>query len=336
MGDSSVMGRWLALATSMIVGACGSKAPTIAFSDFRVEEISARCDYLVRCGLFADHDVCTNHFRLPDDRSLAAAIADGNIRYDGAAALECENAISEQACDRTLREGRTPIVCDRIFVGLVAADDTCGFDLECSSGSCLLPGCPPGECCPGTCNPGSRGAIGAACQSDLQCVAESFCGVDRVCVPLVELGGSCRSDGQCAYGLGCVGKTDLQDGTCQPLPAIGQPCVDGHCAEINAACGASGTCVALGLAGATCTIAEDCSPFLECGASGTCADLPQLGMPCTELCAGEAWCDTGICSPPQADAAACTIPGSNSAECASQFCLEGPVFSQCATPPVCD
>jgi Dickkopf N-terminal cysteine-rich region len=325
----------------VLVPACGGSStppPPIdlaGLAELRAADIAAECEYLVRCGLFADAAVCTRAFRIADDRSLATAIAEGAVGFDAAAAQQCQTEMAARSCDRTSREGRIPLVCKHVFEGRVPAEETCAFDQECISGSCLLPGCPAGQCCPGGCKAGEPSPPGTACQFDTQCEDEAFCGVDRVCVALVGAGTSCRKDSECAYGLGCVGKTALQDGTCKALPALGQPCPDNACADAGAVCDSTSTCVTAGLLGAACPTGIECSAFYTCGAGGTCEDTPQLGMACTDVCAGAAWCNAGTCAEPQADAASCTIAGKDSQECASQFCLEGPFFSQCATLPIC-
>jgi hypothetical protein len=46
------------------------------------------------------------------------------------------------------------------------------------------------------------------------------------CVPASLLGGSCSGP---ALGGDCVGTAWCSEGTCQPLPGVGQPCIDGRC-----------------------------------------------------------------------------------------------------------
>ena len=338
-----IVGRWLSTVILLTVACAdpGPAPPSIPFEEFRTEELRARCDYLVRCGLFADHARCTTYFPValfvpfPPDESLVAAIGAGKVNYDGAAALQCTEQLAERSCDLTAREGREPLVCDRVFRGQVQVGELCTFDRACASGSCLLPACPPGSCCPGECEPGQRNPLGSACQSDVQCVAETFCGPERTCVALVERGGPCRSDAQCAYGLGCAGKTALMDGTCEELPLIGNACVGLRCAEAGAICNADGMCVAAGLAGDACMTDGDCSTFAQCGPAGTCIDIPQLGDACTGSlsCTGESYCSsmTNVCTAVQPDGAFCDIPQ----ECEGRLCLAGEFFSQCATLPVC-
>jgi hypothetical protein len=331
------MGRriWVVLVIWVVLAACGSSpGPALPLAQLRAEETRALCEYYVRCGVFGELDTCTAFFPPPDDRSLFAAVEAGKVRYDDAAAVRCRDEMAARSCDATTREGRVPLVCNEVFVGRVATGGKCGFDLECTSGLCLLPGCPPGACCPGTCEPGERNPIGTPCQSDLQCELESFCGPDRTCIALLAAGGRCKSDGQCAYGLGCVGKTELMDGTCARLPLLDEPCPDNRCAEIGARCDENETCVPVGLVGAQCDTDAECSRFLECGPAGSCIDTPGAGEDCTRQCAGETFCardTTNTCTPLQEDGAFCEV----AEQCAGGLCLEGPFAAQCATPPIC-
>jgi hypothetical protein len=322
-----------------VIAACGpSGSPAsgeLEIDGLQRAEIRANCDYYVRCGLFESHDRCSKAFRTRDVRSLKKAVAGGYVKYDSVAAAECNAALSARSCDVTQQAGRIPEVCNRVLVGQTETNESCGFDGECTSGKCLLGGCPPGECCPGTCEPGERGPLGAACKSELECVAETFCGPDRTCIALGVQGSSCLADEQCAYGLGCAGKTDLMPGTCQPLPPIGSACVGKRCADAGAICRADNMCVAAGLTGAACTTDDDCSQFYVCGDDGKCSELPQLGDACTTRCVGDAFCSeaTLTCLALTEDGEFCDF----ATECEGNLCLlrDGDVFAECVTAPVC-
>jgi hypothetical protein len=333
----SIMGRSIAVSIIIAIG-CGTEepaGPSLAFEELRAEEIRSLCSYFVRCGLAPDEATCPGLIRLPvDDPSLKTAIDAGKVRYDGAAALACQEAMAARSCDVTTPEGRFPEICNQVFAGLTPEGGSCAFDAECSSGSCIEPGCPPGECCPGVCDAGERGPLGAPCISDLNCEAETFCGyTSRTCEALGALGAPCRQDAHCGYGSGCVGKTDLMDGTCQAMVLLGQSCTDDNCAEIGAYCNAELTCAPIGLDGDACTTDLECSQFAPCGDENTCEILPQVGATCTTRCAATAFCDEelGVCSDLLADEAFCDVPE----QCASLHCIQGEIFTQCQPRKIC-
>src|SRR5262245_57360944 len=159
------MRRALAAALVAALG-CGDDGPSIPLAELHTESVHAQCEYLVRCGLFTDPDTCTAYFRVPDERSLLAAIEAGKIRYDGAAAKRCQDTIAAGSCDLTSRDARVRPACDAMFRGTLRAGAACGMDLECESGDCDLPSCPLDTCCPGTCVAIERRPIGEPCETD--------------------------------------------------------------------------------------------------------------------------------------------------------------------------
>ncbi|MGN6108684.1 MAG: hypothetical protein ACTHU0_26495 [Kofleriaceae bacterium] len=324
--------RRLALALALAAG-CGDNIPAIELADLHAESVAARCERLVRCGLLADLDVCTAYFRVPDEAGLYAAIAAGKIRYDAASAQACQDALARLDCDETSRDARTtPEPCTRMLEGTIETGDECVFDAECRSGACNAPEvCPFDTCCGGTCIPSAFAAPGEPCEADRDCVSEHFCGPDRTCHGLSTPGQSCRRDAHCDHGLACIGATELQEGTCRKLPAIGESCPYLRCAELGATCNAAQRCVPVGLPGAPCVADSDCSPFTLCGTSGTCVDVPGRGMPCDFRCAGEAWCSEGTCVAPLENTTPCTADD----QCASQYCRGGALFESCADRPAC-
>jgi len=320
------------LVAATLLAACGDHGPSIALEDLYAETVRARCDRLVRCGLVTSPETCTAYFRTPDENALHAAIAARKIRYDGADALRCLDALAAQPCDETSREVRAPIeACERMLRGTLAVGAECSFDAECSSGSCDAPPCLPDTCCTGKCLATHTAAAGAPCTIDDDCVARTFCGPQRTCAPLSGRGQPCRVDANCDYGFACIGASDLEDGACRAMPLLGESCPYMRCAELGAVCNSAQLCVPIGLPGAPCMTGLDCSPLLECGADGRCADAPHLGEPCAISCAGEAWCSQGRCVAPLENTTPCTADN----QCASLYCEEGVVFDQCADRPVC-
>jgi hypothetical protein len=318
-----------ALALALI--ACGDDLPGLRFEDFADAQRAAECTRDVACGLFADEATCLAYFRARPDRDLAAAVANGKVRYDAQRAEQCVDALATRGCDLTRRADRVVPACAQVLTGTLADGASCAFDDECGSGECDAPVCSPATCCLGTC---AAPLADHACRRDDQCGVDEFCGDDHGCHARALAGATCEADAACADGLGCIGATELMPGNCRELPHVGEPCPYLRCADLGAVC-SSGTCVAVGLPGAACATHTDCSPFALCDAGSLrCIDVPTVGMPCEGTCAGEAWCDldsTHTCVAPRPDGEFCTA----SDQCASLFCQENVVFDQCTTEPVC-
>lgn len=325
---------WL-LAT---VGACGDNLEGLAFEDLEASRRSAECERLTRCGLFGDASTCRKYFRKTQDESLNAAVDAGKIRFDPVAGVSCNRALASRSCDITVLDGREiPPVCKRVLVGTVGSGATCAADRECATARCDAPTCSRSTCCFGGCEPFvAPSKLDEACDRASGCVAAAFCGRDGECRPLSNANGPCDVDTDCIAGLGCTGATELEVGTCRPLPKLGEGCPYLRCAEIGARCDGQ-RCVPYGRVGDACGISADCSEFRICDqASRRCVDKPTLGMPCTESCRGEAWCDftsgpNGTCRAFQPNAVPCFA----SDECATRYCEEGSIFNQCASPAVC-
>ncbi len=316
---------------------CGDDVRGLTFETFGAAGLDARCSYLVRCGEFPDPPTCVAYFRSSVDAELAAALDAGKVVYDREQAQHCVDEQAAASCDLTRREARVAGACTKVFTGKVKDGDECAFDAECASHDCDVPSCTRDTCCPGTCKPTQRPSeIDGACEVNAHCVADTYCGKDHLCHALAAMGNPCDDDSQCDYGLGCIGATDLQSGTCRTMPLIGESCPYRRCAELGARCDATSTCVPVGLAGTACPMSDECSPFAHCDPAHQCADAPALGSACSSACAGDAWCNfggqsVGVCAAPSANNEPCSADN----ECASSFCEEGPVFDFCTDGPVC-
>ena len=329
--------KWVALA-ALLTSACGDDIalPTVAHGELDASATRAACARHVRCGLVDDEATCEALFRPPWRGTQLAALASGQVRYDGVAAARCHAALAQVGCDATARDARTlPAACARVFAGTVPLGGRCTLDEACVSGACDAPACAPSTCCAGVCEERVTALpLGAACDATHACVDDITCGEAGRCEPRALAGEPCRAEAACAFGLACIGATELQAGTCRALPAIGEPCPYGRCAEVGATC-AQGTCAPLGLGGAPCTSGAACSPFLHCDlATRACADLPGLGARCAGAgrCAGEAWCDGTTCQAPLETGAPCAADN----ECATvDECAEGPVFDACTARATC-
>lgn len=320
--------RYLAL-VSVFLG-CGDNGSTISFEQRTAAETRARCERLARCGEFSTAESCIAFFRPRLEASLARAVEIGIVKFDPFNEEQCLRDLAEASCDRTHQTARlASLACQGALIGTITTGAACAFDEECVSGRCAVELCPALQCCPGTCL-GNRNTVGGDCMVDRDCVDDAFCSTEKKCVALAKAGAACRADRQCVFGLACVGATPSEAGACRALPALGESCPYDRCADINARCNASGTCVAVGLPGASCASDVECSQYARCSGS-ICVDVPTLGMPCDSICGGEAFCDNGTCVAPLENSTPCNADG----ECASQLCVEGPIFAACATSPVC-
>jgi hypothetical protein len=261
---------------------------------------------------------------LTDLVSLARA---GSVRFDGAAARRCFDAIGA-SCELDAGEA----ACRGVFTGTAAVGASCFVSEQCAGdawcdhgGSASTP-----ATCPGTCR--ARLALGAGCTSSAQCtrvgVQESAsCGgdgsgrcVDQRRTRAAAVGQACGTQSvagnvatlaDCQPGLVCVYPSaptpDGPDGgTCRRPVADGAACDVGGapCAGIGrcvpaSAGAATGTCqsvTVLHTEGAACDDRRVCNPArrLAC-LGGTCRSTGTggVGTPCTRDY-GALICDPGF------------------------------------------
>lgn len=195
------------------------------------------------------------------------------------------------------------------LLGVRPVGGACVFDVQCQSGHCnggvvpsyqascgscaeLAPShgacdeqhvCPSTELCEqGTCIDGpvamGNSCVGTACPNGQTCNR-------GLCVPLVPLGGPCDYSSACVAGLACQieiipePEPEPDQGTCRPLPAIGQPCLptfghSGLCVD-GGTCSSrpTGMCVPLVEVGQSCGFTR-CVPGAYCQVEGY-ASLPS-------------------------------------------------------------
>jgi len=310
--------------------ACSHDGGGLSASDYAAQAAQALCDWEVRCGLFADQTSCLMYGQTQIGSGLQQLIDSGKATFDGDAAQACLDAIASTSCDVTQMGVRVePSACLHYVDGTVATGSACEQNAECQSGACAIADC-GSACCTGSCiaaqAPAGSGepCVTRPCDTGLTCDQTS-----GTCVPLGGSGAGCGLPDQCAYGLGCAG------GMCKPLPAVGEMCPDGLCADLGAVCNAAGTCVMYGLPGAPCEIDQDCSPYATCDvAMGKCTALPTLGQTCETACSDGSYCNVpdggsgvGTCTAPAPDGAPCT----RDPQCASHYCGD----TGCQAQPVC-
>ena len=317
----------------LLLASCGDNTVTkLPLEDFLSGRQAAECTRLARCGLFSSASVCNAYFRTPFRANVVSAVEKHKLGYDGAAAIECLEALAAAGCDKTQRDARDIPACEKVFTGRVSDGAACAFDQECKSQLCNEPLCLRDRCCFGTCTPTVESAVGGPCEIDAQCVEGAYCGKQKICNALARENMTCDDLDGCDFGLACVGVTDLDNGTCRRLPLIGEECPYRLCAEMGAACSPTFTCVAIGLPGAPCMLDRDCSSFAECDeTTGKCIETPHVGESCVVFCAGESWCSGLSCVEPLRNGEMCTADD----QCTSLYCAEGIVFDECTEPAVC-
>ncbi len=160
------------------------------------------------------------------------------------------------------------------------------------------------------------------------------------CQPISGVGGACSgSVPSCLPGLYCKEPQAGSNGTCAPLPTLGETCgltqgLSDDCAGGDVYCDTvTGSCAALPGAGVTCapgaecasgnycqiTTVEVCVPLQAAGAS--CASIPcQAGLTCSIA---------GLCVAPLAGGAACQA----GVQCLSGNCVAGTCSTPCSTAP---
>jgi hypothetical protein len=228
-------------------------------------QFKALCDYLVRCQVFEDGATCRSALGAQiSTPNLIEAVKAGKVRYDGAKARQCVDAVAANTCERarafSFRDA--PQVCNEVFTGTIAGSAACFLNEECVSGICNIPSCNM-ACCPGTCagnTPPGRPAIGQPCTSRDHCV-DGYCpsSPNAMCTAYKPLGLQCANSDECMPGLSCLpGSADPAMMFCRaPMPTLGACSVTAECATLADTCRA-GKCQTGGLTGTVCMGADQC------------------------------------------------------------------------------
>ncbi|OIP30664.1 MAG: hypothetical protein AUK47_24565 [Deltaproteobacteria bacterium CG2_30_63_29] len=241
--------------------------------------------------------------------------------------------------------------------------DLCAADSECGLGHCYTGGSNTGVC--------------SSCKLASDCGLQQTCTYDAslayaVCEGTGPLGAACQTDDQCVSGVYC------NSGICSEC-AVNADCTDGGlCVDDRAS---SGLFICAGGLGEACTLDADCTSTFcfdnngqgvcsECGLAADCGlqldclyrgvegyalcvGTGDLGAACqtTAQCAAGTFCNSNLCSEcmtssdcptnaacvndPTAGAFICKLPlgaaCANSTECASNYCYaRGMGFSACS------
>jgi hypothetical protein len=323
--------------TVLVFAACGTDP--VALDDYPAAVRTAFCGYLAKCGDVESVDTCRKTNIGLDiflGASELAGINMNKIRFDGASAQTCFDALASRSCDLTSQSNRVaPDACLNIARGTLHDAAACTLDDECISLVCNVPSCNM-ACCMGTCAGDVapvRAKLGQSCAT-ANCDDRSFCDqVSLTCVALKKTGDPCQGGFECDFGLDC-----LQQGTCGPLPKLGEPCA-GVCRDEGTTCSpATRTCVKVALVGQACNSSADCSLIYVCDATKHCSAGLALGAACTpsQQCADDlAFCDApvgqamGVCALPKPEGGTCAF----NSDCQSHTC--DPVSLKCVPDAVC-
>jgi hypothetical protein len=311
----------------------------IGYDDLLEAEIDALCDYFVECGYASSVELCIDTWSsiasFPAD--LGAAIDNGTVEYDAAAARACLDSLRGASCTGFFDEGfADDEACDRIFRGTIDDGNACWIGEQCISGRCNAIECMM-ACCQGTCiAPPPEAAIGQDCTGGQDCVAGAYCDLDSgLCAADRTEGAACPAGYECGSGLDCIAAV------CQLGLGEGEACLDFQCAAPFVCDVDSRTCQRLRGEGEACNPDADiCALGLSCNpGSNTCTIPGGVGSPCDisfigSGCSGDAYCDydfelgEGTCQPLVANGGSCI----DDYTCQTGYCGPG---QTCEPEPVC-
>ncbi|MBZ4411941.1 hypothetical protein K8640_27360 [Myxococcus sp. XM-1-1-1] len=306
------MRDWRAVLGVMLLGlwACGGDED-VSMEDFGTQVVQALCARAQRCGEYVRASACEDDMRQwnrPQSLGLGTRYEDslesGRLRFDGAAAQRCLDALRGRSCsepalsDAAWQYGIEYEPACQLFVQQGPASG-CGMNLDC--GSEAYCGHTSQNACEGTCTP--RGAEGQAVTHPWKCAPGLvFEGSTRTCMKPVEENVSCvrqHPNGTsfslpCAQGLWCDWNGYR---TCRPVGAEGDVCEDvGYYP-----CGPSLVCNG-----------NRCAPHVK---EGHLCNAPpydvSLGFLVT-VCQRELFCDAdpsnpGLCRPRRAERQECRL-----------------------------
>lgn len=294
---------------------------------------------------------------------IIEAVEIGRIEYDSVAAATCLNFAAARTCEYgglhewTEEELAGQAACLGVFQGRMGKNGPCSTALECAEEAIcgFNPNCTD-MCCAGACRVLAPPIpLGEPCgMTNASCEAESYCGVDLVCVELPKIGESCEQSFDCA-GDGSCTYTDNDTLECVAPAAEGESCDNIQC-ERGLAClydqdFFAATCVRPADEGEPCMVSFDsggtckrfdnyCDPV-----TATCKVLPGNGESCDYVsCRGDFFCAYSVgqkCSPVADEGEGCDYNGSDYVPCSgdNQCSYDGntsvcvvPTGEQCPPP----
>jgi len=338
-----------------LFGCNAADGPAVAVEELPAAHAAALCDLFLRCGVATDEALCAGNLwstynitatLSPNVASLPAAIEGGSVIYHEERVGACLAGIRETECTTTefwlLFMNALGPDCGQVFEGTRADGEPCWIREQCISGSCEAMPCDL-ACCEGVCAPARvMAAIGEPC-AYAECVEGAHC-VAATCVARQPSGAACAPpDGhavsrECIEGTVCDPNGD-GTGTCRSLPALGEPCVEGKCADLGASCDYTmGICVKIHAEGETCDPSGYgvCGLGLRCDPDRKTCERMTAGGPCSlgafgYDCAPGTYCQNSdfTCEPQRANGELCEFGEG----CQSLHC--DPVAHVCADAPVC-
>ncbi|HVU52888.1 MAG TPA: hypothetical protein VHL80_19535 [Polyangia bacterium] len=253
-----------------------------------------------------------------DVRQVQAEVAAGTVKYDGAQAAACLDAVADATrdCSRSKAPTHGLPACAAVFTGMVADGGACFGATECASQRCDVMAC-TAACCPGTCAASTPSGVplGGACTGAFTCAAGGFCDGSTMpfhCVPSLPAGSRCAAEDSCAAGLGCLPSTadPASPFACAAFAAEGAPCTgEDTCDLTTDFCDpATSTCKPRLAPGSACDpTVVSCLGYASCDkATGKCIALGRLGDPCPvafgDGCLSDLECGTDdVCQLPTPD-----------------------------------
>jgi hypothetical protein len=288
------------LAASVFVlpmGCGGSDAPAPASKEQFSDAIThAACDAAADCCKAPrtfDTAACTARVRSLFADALAAPLA----RYDAAQAGACveETRVASKACKSPFSVGGLPGVfapvltpaCDQVFVGTLPVGAACHGGLDCAPN-----GEGPGLCVNAVCALLVRGHRGDACGCQATNRGPSC---DNSGTPGNNTIGNCHPED----GLACADSNDGSLASCQPLGAIGAPCLSTRFGTpcVDGGYCTSGTCARLVPIGGGCDSVDACVEAAYCDSAAGCVAKKPTGAACSDIrqCVSSS-CVDGVCT----------------------------------------
>jgi hypothetical protein len=340
---SAMHGRRTIALVGLLLASLAGCGDDLELGELEAAVMEAGCERLARCGAYPSEEACltANAGYRYDTSTMQAAVDDGSVVYDAAAARAYFDAVAASSCGWTDADQRTQEeLWAKVFTGRIIDGEACQISTQCVSGACAKSeSCWEQTCCEGTCAPTrAPGLPGQACSSDHRCTRDAFCTVNQLCMARFEAGTPCVDSVQCADGLVC-GRTPEGEPVCTPPPQPQDLCLrddagNHFCGTWGLLCEpASDTCVTPLFEGGDCSgYIQRCADYLYCDrTSGTCKAYPAAGEACdsNSACASGNYCFDSVCTPLHADGAACE----SEVQCQSGFC--DAETQRCTAPPVC-
>lgn len=278
-------------------GSGGNTFGNVPESEFASRVVDTVCGNLAACcraeGLPTNEQQCRSAYN--------ALIAEGvpkpgALPYDANIAGQCLTALdaATKSCGSLFEADAA--VCERVWKGDRQAGETCTSDIECAVPEGGRASCYSSDGGPDVCNVERRGKAGDACDST--CTEEPG---STSCFGGGSSGGT-PANTSCYTNDGLV----CNDGTCGPIPGIGEPCDFGGCGE-DAFCDFSDGCQPKVAVGQPCSGFDECVDAAYC-ADGTCTAKKADGQPCEDFdecvneclesgtCGDESGIDEAICA----------------------------------------